>query len=526
MSTSKQYSPTKSIYIPTPTKINSSRVSEQGTPILTPKTQHLIQNSINMPSPLFKPVQLFANTNENSKQEIEKLKKTIDNLRKKLKSKRSTISKLRKSLSNSRHLFRSHDVTKSLRFPSNDAQILVNMQIMRGKMSKKLWSKDEQNFALKLYYKSPSAYKFLRNIQINLPGVSTIRRLISSYKYKPGLNANILKQLTLKFGSMSDEEKYCTLVFDEMKIKKFLEYSKYLDVVEGYEDLGTKRCSNALAMVFLIRGMYSSWKMPVSYFFSATSMKATTLSKLIVDHVQQLLNCGLKVRAIVCDQRPNNRSAFSKLNLTKEKPCNTINAAIKTCIKTGELKSSSALFTAKFITFVNNLFDCLNSRSLYSSNPYMCAISKERPKQLEFFENAKTWCQSLKKCSGHSRPYSFDGLEWTINAVINIYEGQSKLGFEYLLTARLNQDVIENTFSVFRQRGGYNTNPTAKAFRITFKMLSNMQLMKPSVLSNCEADDDRNIMFEFDTNTIIKPTDSIVNEEDEQSDSSFSSFSI
>jgi len=97
-----------------------------------------------------------------------------------------------------------------------------------------------------------------------------------------------------------------------------------------------------------------------------------------------------------------------------------MSAAIKTCIKTGELKSSSALFTAEFITFVNNLFDCLNIRSLYSSNPYMCAISKERLKQLEFLESTKTWCQSLKKCSGHSRPYSFDGLEWTINAVINI----------------------------------------------------------------------------------------------------------
>ena len=42
MSTSKQYSPTKSIYIPIPTKINSSRVSEQTTLILTPKTQNLI----------------------------------------------------------------------------------------------------------------------------------------------------------------------------------------------------------------------------------------------------------------------------------------------------------------------------------------------------------------------------------------------------------------------------------------------------------------------------------------------------
>jgi len=63
-----------------------------------------------------------------------------------------------------------------------------------------------------------------------------------------------------------------------------------------------------------------------------------------------------------------------------------------------------------------------------------------------------------------------------------------------LLTARLNQDAIENTFSVFRQKGGYNNNPTARTFRITFKMMTKMQLMKPSIASNCEADNDYNIL--------------------------------
>jgi len=32
------------------------------------------------------------------------------------------------------------------------------------------------------------------------------------------------------------------------------------------------------------------------------------------------MNCGLTVRAIICDQGPNNRSTFTKLKLTKEKP--------------------------------------------------------------------------------------------------------------------------------------------------------------------------------------------------------------
>lgn len=36
------------------------------------------------------------------------------------------------------------------------------------------------------------------------------------------------------------------------------------------------------AMVFMIRGLYSSWKLPVSYFLSSTSMKASTLSEIIL----------------------------------------------------------------------------------------------------------------------------------------------------------------------------------------------------------------------------------------------------
>jgi len=42
----------------------------------------------------------------------------------------------------------------------------------------------------------------------------------------------------MKADTMDEKERYCTLVFDGMKIKHFLEYSEYLDLVEGYEDLG------------------------------------------------------------------------------------------------------------------------------------------------------------------------------------------------------------------------------------------------------------------------------------------------
>lgn len=94
---------------------------------------------------------------------------------------------------------------------------------------------------MSLFYKSPSAYKFLKNNkQITLPGLSTCRRWIVKSKCRPGFNAGIFKQLKKKSESMSEAEHYCTLIFDEMKFKNYLEYSKFLDIVEGFKDLRPK----------------------------------------------------------------------------------------------------------------------------------------------------------------------------------------------------------------------------------------------------------------------------------------------
>jgi len=76
-----------------------------------------------------------------------------------------------------------------------------------------------------------------------------------------------------------------------------------------------------------------------------------------------------------------------------------------------------------------------------------------------------------------------------------VYEEQKKIGLHYLLTARFNQDAIENSFSIFRQKGGYSNYPITRTFSITFKMMTKMHFMKPSIASNCEADSDHNILI-------------------------------
>jgi len=44
-------------------------------------------------------------------------------------------------------------------------------------------------------------------------------------------------------------------------------------------------------------------------------------------------------------------------------------------------------------------------------------------------------------------------------------EDKSDSGVTFTLTNRLNQDALENEFSVIRLKGGYNKNPTARTIR-------------------------------------------------------------
>jgi len=138
-----------------------------------------------------------------------------------------------------------------------------------------------------------------------------------------GFNSLWLKQIKNKLDTISNDEKHCVLIFDEMKVKSFLEYSKYLDMIEGFEDLGHKGRTNKLAtqaMVFIVRGLYSNRKLPLTYFLSDSSMSSSILKDLIVYVIEKCTDLGFHIVALVCDQGSNNYSALKHLGCCKEKP--------------------------------------------------------------------------------------------------------------------------------------------------------------------------------------------------------------
>lgn len=89
-----------------------------------------------------------------------------------------------------------------------------------------------------IIYKSPTTYTFLRSKGCILPAPSTIVSWMRNYRQKPGLNKRLLKLAKIKVETMTSKQKECTLLFDEMAIKKFLEYNKYTDVIEGVRRFG------------------------------------------------------------------------------------------------------------------------------------------------------------------------------------------------------------------------------------------------------------------------------------------------
>jgi len=123
--------------------------------------------------------------------------------------------------------------------------------------------------------------------------------------------------------------------------------------------------------------------------------------------------------------------------------------------------------TADFVDFINKLFDCLNSRTLYSSNPYNCGLSDSgivKPIKPFLNEAVKYFIDLQKKnLKKMTKPSCFKGTIQTITGILSFFEEEKSnnnvIGF--ILTNRL-KDELENVLSVFRQKGGYNKNPTAR----------------------------------------------------------------
>lgn len=81
---------------------------------------------------------------------------------------------------------------------------------------------------------------------------------------QPGFSPNFMQILKRKVETLREQDKLCSIVFDEMVIKSELCYDQRHDCIEGVENMGhlgrTKHVASS-ALVFMARGISSPWKL-------------------------------------------------------------------------------------------------------------------------------------------------------------------------------------------------------------------------------------------------------------------------
>ncbi|KAL7290667.1 hypothetical protein TKK_0015427 [Trichogramma kaykai] len=181
----------------------------------------------------------------------------------------------------------------------------------------------------------------------------------------------------------------------------------------------------------------------------------------------------------------------------------SVGAALMTAATTGELGKDFnsikvAVNTSDFCTRINRIFDCLNARTPYDSNPYRKGLS-EKPIVREELENSIGWLEKIDLLDCKS--FTVKNLILTIKGILIFWESLRAEGIHYVLTSRLNQDKLEIFFGFLRERCGYNNNPTLTHCVKNIQYAVLVTLLVPSSGTNCEADTARLLISNF--NSII-----------------------
>ena len=200
---------------------------------------------------------------------------------------------------------------------------------------------------------------------------------------------------------------------------------------------------------------------------------------------------SLKIRmAPKLSEKHVSLAPFSKMrvNLAVQVMSHSVAAGISTLVSLGHLPKEADQ-TAIFIDHFDKLFNVFNSKSLKSKQPMAHALS-DKTSHVSFLRESLNFLEKTSIPSQKELP-CLQGWKMSINALLALWEDlHSNHQFKFLLTNRLNQDCIENLFSIIRGKGGNRVNPTPQQFRSSFRHIVVEKLFIQSVNSNCKVDFD------------------------------------
>lgn len=179
------------------------------------------------------------------------------------------------------------------------------------------YSEEIRKFALTLHFLSPKAYNFVRNTyNTYLPHTRTLCKWYEHIDCETGFTKEAFDLLKQKVAD-SPHPVVCSLIFDEMAIRKSLTWDPKAQKCYGRVDYGHNLDSDSVdeanqSLVILLNCINGTWKLPIGYFF-ITTLTGEQKSILIKAAIQLCENVGVKVVSITCDGPAPNFSMFESL---------------------------------------------------------------------------------------------------------------------------------------------------------------------------------------------------------------------
>lgn len=146
----------------------------------------------------------------------------------------------------------------------------------------------------------------------------------------------------------------------------------------------------------------------------------------------------------------------------------TTSQAIKRCVSLGKMSSENALVCVDFIKIVNDWFDVFNSK--------MPAIdSRDRMKAYGLVINLQNEMFNLRAPNKKVLLPFQKGILISNSSLSQLFDYlKEKYEVQFILTYRLNQDIVENFFSAIRAKGGLHDHPSALEFKYRLRSYSNL----------------------------------------------------
>ncbi|XP_005111558.1 uncharacterized protein LOC101850765 [Aplysia californica] len=127
--------------------------------------------------------------------------------------------------------------------------------------------------------------------------------------------------------------------------------------------------------------------------------------------------------------------------------------------------------TAEFVERFDQLFNCFNSGCLNSKSAMGHTITSNSRHEA-ILRDTQVWLGNIV-CKNKTKTLPcLEGWKLSTHRESDIQLWQhlkEDCGFKFLTTSRLNQDRLENMFSVIRGKGGHRVNPDPMEFRLAFR---------------------------------------------------------